>query len=88
MACGLPVVCSTAVADGLGVDESAGVDVADDPAEFARRVVALLGDPDRRRVSGAKARAYVEQNHRWEDHCAGLEALLLGLEKGRTGAQP
>ncbi len=79
MASGLPVVCSTAVADGLGVDERAGVEVADEPEDFASRVVALLGDPDRRRDAGARARAYVEQHHRWEDLCAGLEALLIAL---------
>jgi sugar transferase (PEP-CTERM/EpsH1 system associated) len=86
MASGLPVVCSAAVADGLGVGEPAGVDVADDPGNFASRVVALLEDPERRRVAGARARAYVERNHRWEDHCAGLEALLIGLARAKTGA--
>jgi len=86
MASGLPVVCSTAVADGLGVGEAAGIDVADDPVAFAERVVALLRDPERRRVAGTRARAHVEQHHRWENLCTGLEALLVGLVQGRKGA--
>lgn len=81
MASGLPVVCSTSVADGLGVGEPAGVEVTDDPEDFARRVVALMDDADRRRVAGAKARAHVERHHRWEDHGAGLEALLAALTR-------
>src|SRR5262249_53325416 len=63
MASGLPVVCSTAVADGLGVGDDAGVDATDDPAAFAGRVVALLRDPERRRIAGGRARAYVERHH-------------------------
>lgn len=84
MASGLPVVCSTAVADGLGVGEPHGVHVADDPGEFARHVVALLDDPERRKAAGLRARAHVEKHHRWEDLGAGLEALLMALAGGRA----
>jgi GT2 family glycosyltransferase len=39
---GVPVVATTVGAEGLGLTDGEGIDVADDPAEFARRLIALL----------------------------------------------
>jgi GT2 family glycosyltransferase len=46
LAAGLPVVATTVAAEGLGAQDGRELHIADDPAEFARRVVALHGDDD------------------------------------------
>ena len=50
-----------------GIDLVAGHDalVADSPDEFARAVVALIRDSDRRRVLGQNARALAESKYDW-----------------------
>jgi len=84
MAMALPVVATTAVFEGLDAPGDVGIEVADDPADFASRVIALLREENRRIEAGRRARAYVEGRHRWADHGASLEALLEGLVASRT----
>jgi sugar transferase (PEP-CTERM/EpsH1 system associated) len=83
MAMGLPVVATTPAYEGLDAPEGAGIEVADDPAVFAERVVGLLRDDARRLEAGRRARAHVETRHKWADHGAALEALLEGLVASR-----
>lgn len=83
MAMGLPVVATRAAYEGLDGAETAGIEVADDPADFAARLAGLLQDDARRRAAGRQARAYVESRHKWADHGAALEALLEGLVASR-----
>ncbi|HEU4765377.1 MAG TPA: glycosyltransferase, partial [Candidatus Eisenbacteria bacterium] len=83
MAMGLPVVATTPAYEGLDAPEGAGIEVADDPAVFAERVVGLLRDDARRLEAGRRARAHVEARHKWADHGAALEALLEGLVASR-----
>lgn len=83
MAMGLPVVATTPAYEGLDAPEGAGIEVADDPAGFAARVIALLREEGRRLEAGRRARAYVEARHKWADHGAALEALLEGLVASR-----
>jgi glycosyltransferase involved in cell wall biosynthesis len=52
---------------------------ADDPADFARAVVTLLRDPERRRALGEAGRRLVEERYSWtqvarcfERHCEEL----------------
>lgn len=71
MSSGLPVVVSNRGSlPELAVDGEGGflVDPADRPG-FARRTLALLGDPWLRRKLGAANSARVERHYRWE-HCA------------------
>ena len=84
MAMALPVVATTAVFEGLDAPGDVGIEVADDPADFASRVITLLREENRRIEAGRRARAYVEGRHRWADHGASLEALLEGLVASRT----
>lgn len=88
MAMGLPVVATSPAYEGLDAPEGAGIEVADDPTEFAARIVALLQDDARRREAGRRARAYVEARHKWADHGAALEALLEGLVASRPKPGP
>ena len=84
MAMALPVVATTAVFEGLDAPGDVGIEVADDLADFASRVITLLREENRRIEAGRRARAYVEGRHRWADHGASLEALLEGLVASRT----
>jgi sugar transferase (PEP-CTERM/EpsH1 system associated) len=88
MAMRLPVVGSSTAFEGIDTMEGAGVETADDPREFADRVIALLRDPVRRAEAGRRARSYVERHHRWADHGAALEALLVRLVEAGRGTPP
>lgn len=76
MAMALPVVATSAAFEGVGSPKGTGGEVADSPDAFARCVVDLLRDPERRRSAGESARAYVERHHRWADHGAALDELI------------
>jgi glycosyltransferase involved in cell wall biosynthesis len=62
MASGLAVVTTSVGAQGLGAIPGTHLEIADEPAAFARRVVDLLGDADRAERIGRAAR----------DHIAGI----------------
>lgn len=76
MAMGVPVVGTSTALLGLEATEGDGIQIADDPADFARAVLALLTDPEWRRLCALRARAYAERRHSWADHGARLAALL------------
>lgn len=76
MAMGVPVVGTSIAVQGLAPTINDALRVADDPEGFAREVVALIRDPERRREHAVQARRYVERCHRWEDQAALLERLL------------
>jgi glycosyltransferase involved in cell wall biosynthesis len=59
MAAGLPVVTTSVGAQGLDVISGEHLMIADEPAEFARHVVELLGAPDRAERIGRAGREYV-----------------------------
>ncbi len=74
-AAGIPVVSTRVGAEGLGAKDGELCALADDPAEFADRVVALLGDPQRAAEMAARARAEVEAN--WD-----MAAITRKLAEG------
>jgi glycosyltransferase involved in cell wall biosynthesis len=59
------VVSTTIGAEGLPVEPGKHLLLGDDPAEFARAVVDLVYDPERRRRISAAARALVEKKYSW-----------------------
>jgi glycosyltransferase involved in cell wall biosynthesis len=61
-AAGIPVVSTKVGAEGLAVKDGEFCALADDPAGFAARVVALLRDPERASEMAVRARAEVEAN--------------------------
>jgi glycosyltransferase involved in cell wall biosynthesis len=66
MAMGKPVVSTRVGAEGLPVTDGLHLALADDPADFAGRVLALLRNPERRRALGAAGRKLVVENFSWE----------------------
>ena len=61
-AAGIPVISTTIGAEGLGCKDGEFCALADQPAEFAERVLALLEDPAGAAAMAARARAEVESN--------------------------
>ena len=59
---GIPVVSTLVGAEGLARKDGEFCALADDPAEFAGHVIALLRDPERAAAMAMRARAEVEAN--------------------------
>ncbi len=66
MALGTPVVSTSKAVEGLDVIPDEHVLVADEPAEFARQVLRLLGDADLRVRLAASGRHLMEEKYNWE----------------------
>jgi len=66
MAMALPVVTTTVGAQGLNVESGRHLFVADNPDDFAGRVLELLKDRKKAAQIGAAARRFVEQKYGWE----------------------
>ena len=86
MAMGKAVVSTAIGAEGLPVQQEENILLADQPKEFANKVVALLKDPRYRTSLGTAARKLVEQKHSWELVGADFEralAKVVGSTLGR-----
>jgi sugar transferase (PEP-CTERM/EpsH1 system associated) len=76
MAMGKAVVSTTMGAEGLPVRHGENIVLADDPADFARQVVQLLRDPQRRAQLGRAARQLVEENYGWPSVAAHFDQIM------------
>jgi polysaccharide biosynthesis protein PslH len=65
LACGTPLVATRRAVGDLAVRHGSDVVVADAPEDFARAIVSLLADGDRRAALSRAGRAFVEQHHGW-----------------------
>ena len=86
MAMGCPVVSTTIGVEGLPLIPERHYELADTPDDFARAIIGLIDQPQRRAELAHRARAYVEANfsHRsvariFADICA--QACGLGTER-------
>lgn len=79
MATGRAIVSTTIGCEGLDVENGRHLLVADDPGEFAARVVELLHDPQQRTALGQEGRRLVENAYDWRVLGARLEAALDDL---------
>jgi glycosyltransferase involved in cell wall biosynthesis len=66
MAMSKPVVVTSIGARGIDVTPGRDIVVADEPKEFADRVVELLNDKPLRRKIGLNARKFMEEEHSCE----------------------
>jgi glycosyltransferase involved in cell wall biosynthesis len=69
-----PVVSTAIGAEGLPLVDGEHFVKADDPEDFARAVVALLRDPERRKALGAAGRKLVEERYSWKQVAREFEA--------------
>ena len=74
MAMGRPVVATRLGAEGYPLADGRELLLADTPADFAARVVALLRSPERGAALGRAARAFVEEHYDWQVIVPRLEA--------------
>ena len=79
MAMGKAIVSTTVGAEGLPVTNGEHLLLADEPRAFARDVVRLMRDGDRRRVLEAAARALVVERYDWSAAAVVLEHALLRM---------
>ncbi len=79
MAMGKAVVSTTMGAEGLPVRHGENIILADDPADFARHVVQLLRDPQRRAQLGRAARQLVEENYGWPSVAAHFDRIMQSV---------
>jgi glycosyltransferase involved in cell wall biosynthesis len=82
MASGAPVVSTSHGNAGVGAEPERDLLIADDPLFFAKAVLSLLAEPERRLCLAHSARGLIERAFTWEQHAQRLEALYAGvLEK-------
>ena len=72
-----PVVATRQSLDGLDLREQMDLLVADEPTEFAAKVVQLIEDPDHARRLATSGRAFVGNRYSWESSARTLEDVLL-----------
>jgi sugar transferase (PEP-CTERM/EpsH1 system associated) len=65
MAMGKAIVSTTRGVEGIGLTPERDALIADTPETFARAVIALLHDPERRHALGHNARALAEGKYDW-----------------------
>lgn len=75
LASGTPVVTTSAGNNGVGGQPGKHLFVANDPAEFADRVLQLLGG-DQWDVLSENGRTYVAKHFNWDNSSARLESIL------------
>jgi polysaccharide biosynthesis protein PslH len=66
MAQAKPVVATTTAAEGIDVTPEENILIADDPGEFAEKVVYLLKHEKIAREIGTRARELIEKNYSWD----------------------
>jgi glycosyltransferase involved in cell wall biosynthesis len=82
------VVSTTVGAEGLDVEPARHLLLADTAEDFARTVLALLADPERRRMLGRAGRELVESRYAW-DRIASIQGdLWRRVAAGARNGQP
>ncbi len=75
MSMGKPVVATSRACSAIAVTDGKNVIVADDPEEFAARILDLLASPNMRQEIGDNAAEYVRQHHDWDTISNNLENI-------------
>jgi sugar transferase (PEP-CTERM/EpsH1 system associated) len=79
MAMGKAIVSTTVGAEGLPVTHGEHLLLADEPRAFARDIVRLMRDVDRRRALESAARGLVVERYDWSAVAVALEHALLNI---------
>jgi glycosyltransferase involved in cell wall biosynthesis len=79
VACATPVVTTRQTISALTAVPDRDLLVADDAEGFARTLLHLLEDRNRREAIGTAGRTYIETNHNWASIAAQLEEVYFGI---------
>jgi polysaccharide biosynthesis protein PslH len=79
MAMGKAVVSTSVGAEGLPVRHGQNILLADTPDDFARSVISLLRDSDRRNRLGAAARTLVQEKYSWRKVAESFTSALQSV---------
>jgi sugar transferase (PEP-CTERM/EpsH1 system associated) len=86
MAMARPVVASNAAVGALSAVPAVDLEVADSPAEFASKAIALMGTDHGKRI-GAAGRLRVLADYHWTTNLAPFDELLAAADVLRAGTQ-
>jgi sugar transferase (PEP-CTERM/EpsH1 system associated) len=84
MAMGKAIVSTTLGCEGFDLVPDQDLVIADTPAEFAKAVLALLDDADRRGRLGRAARRFAGSRYDWKAIVPGLERVYESLKVGES----
>lgn len=76
MAMGKPLVCTPQAVEGISAEPGKEVLTAADAGAFADAVIELLGDPNRAREMGARARNFIERHFSWQNNLGLLDGIF------------
>ena len=79
MACATPVVSSSLAVSALQVKQGQQVLVADQPSDFAQRILDVLENPSLAMSVGQAGRLYVESTHQWDGIAKHLQNIYTDL---------
>ena len=83
MAMGKPVVSTSVGIQAIDVTPGENIIIADNPEEFARRVIELLNDKELRERIGTNARKRTEEKYSWERMTDMLNEVFQKVVNGR-----
>lgn len=89
MACGIPVVTTSRALSALHVKQENDILVGDEPDSFARQILRLLENPEKRMEMGRAGAGYVNKNHDWRritDQLIGIYGQSSALKKATRPA--
>lgn len=87
LAAALPVVTTGCGAEGMDkLAPGADFVLADGPAAFARAVLELLRDGERRRLLGMRGRRTVERFYTWDENARAWERVFTAVTSARPAA--
>jgi len=81
MAASLPVVATSGVLQRLVVNDGHELMVADEPKDFALKIVRLLGNDALRAEIGSRARSFVVEHHSWNHMAAEFLRLVESIRR-------
>ena len=88
-AMGKAVVATPLSVGGLDARDGENLLIREGAAQLAQGILELLGNPERRRMLGARGRETVEASYDWEGRARAFERLLkVAAERGHAKTEP
>jgi glycosyltransferase involved in cell wall biosynthesis len=83
MAMETPVIATKIAAEGILASEKEGLFIADNPEDFAAKIIELCKNPALQEKVGKAARTYIMNNHTWEVSASKMMSEFLTLKQKR-----